>query len=328
MDALLSIEDLAVEFKRDGSYVRAVSGVSYEVKEGQSVGIVGESGSGKSVLMKSVMQLLPPYAHVPRGRVTFKGQDVLKLSKRDIRKIRGREIAMVFQDPHAYLNPTKTIGRQLMEPLLFHHLASGAQAKARAIKLLGEVGIPSPELRFSQYPFEFSGGMLQRVTIAMALMAEPKLLIADEPTTALDVTVQAQILRLLNRLKTERRMSMILVTHDLVVAAKTCDVIIVMYGGTIVEKLPSASLQKKGVHPYARGLIECTPRVHGPLVKPTPIPGAPLNLRRELPAGCLFADRCPKRFERCAQRPPLIQVAPDHEVACWLGASEKSGVSA
>jgi len=329
MSALLEISDLVIRFRRDGGVSRAVNSVSFRVEEGESLGVVGESGSGKSVSVKAVMKLLPKHAAIEGGRIVFGGQDVLKLTEGGIRRLRGKEVAMVFQDPHAYLNPTKTIGAQMIEPLRFHRLATKADALLKAVDLLRKVGIPSPELRVKQYPFEFSGGMLQRVMIAMALIAEPKLLIADEPTTALDVTVQAQILQLLRGLKQERRMSLILVTHDLVVAANTCDRIVVMYGGQVVEQLPSRALLTQSKHPYTRGLIACTPSVHGERTLPTPIGGAPLNLREALPIGCLFAERCPLCFERCKdERPPLITVGAGHEVACFLAGPQAGGVSA
>ena len=329
MGALLEIDNLNVEFQRDGNVTHAINGVSLAIEKGRSLGIVGESGSGKSVTVKAMMRLLPKYAAIRSGQVRYDGQDILPLSEGRVRALRGRRMAMVFQDPHAYLNPTKTIGSQLMEPLLFHRMATKKQAKQRALDLLHQVGIPSPELRFLQYPFEFSGGMLQRVTIAMALMAEPELLIADEPTTSLDVTVQAQVLQLLRQLKDQRGMSLILVTHDLVVAAQTCDDIVVMYGGTVVERMPSKKLLAQSIHPYARGLIACTPRVTGDPVLPEPIPGQPLNLRGSLPSGCLFAARCTLRMDRCEQeRPILMDIASDHRAACFLAEGQVGGPGA
>ncbi|MCY0876964.1 MAG: ABC transporter ATP-binding protein [Firmicutes bacterium] len=328
-EALLEVNDLVIRFRRDGGVSHAVNSVSFRVYEGESLGIVGESGSGKSVSVKAVMKLLPKHAKFEGGDITFAGRSILPLSEGAIRHLRGREVALIFQDPHAYLNPTKTIGAQMVEPLLFHRMATKSEALVQAIDLLRQVGIPSPELRVKQYPFEFSGGMLQRVMIAMALIAKPKLLIADEPTTALDVTVQAQILQVLRRLKQERRMSLILVTHDLVVAANTCDRIVVMYGGRVVEQLPSQALLSQSQHPYTRGLIACTPSVRGERTLPTPIGGAPLNLRRPLPVGCLFAERCPHCMERCRSESPVLKtVALGHEVACFLAEPQTSGVSA
>lgn len=329
MAALLEVEDLAVEFHRDGTVSRAVNRVTLSVERGKSLGIVGESGSGKSVTVKAIMRLLPRYTQIQSGAIRLDGQDVMTLNEGRMRRLRGRRMAMVFQDPHAYLNPTKTVGSQLVEPLILHRLATGAEAKRRAVDLLRQVGIPSPEVRFAQYPFEFSGGMLQRVMIAMALIADPELLIADEPTTALDVTVQAQILRLLRKLKDDRGMSLILVTHDLVVAAQTCDEVVVMYGGTVVERVPSHKLLMASAHPYARGLIACTPRISNATAIPTPIPGQPLNLRKPLPAGCLFAERCPDRIEQCtAARPLLEDIAADHQVACFVAtAAAKEGAA-
>ncbi len=328
MNALLEVSKLQVQFHRDGGISRAVNNVSFTVLQGQSLGIVGESGSGKSVTIKAVMRLLPKHARIEGEKLTFLNQDILALKEGAIRHLRGRQVAMIFQDPHAYLNPTKTIGSQLVEPLLFHRLATKQEAKQRGIDMLRQMGIPSPELRYSQYPFEFSGGMLQRVMIGMALIAQPTLLIADEPTTALDVTVQAQILKLLKKIKQERQMSLILVSHDLVIAANTCDDIIVMYGGQIVEKLPSRKLVQESRHPYTRGLISCTPTVHGPLALPDPIGGLPLNLRQPLPVGCFFAPRCPHRFDRCTvEQPKLINMGNDHEVACFLVQNVMGGVT-
>ncbi|MCY0903152.1 MAG: ABC transporter ATP-binding protein [Firmicutes bacterium] len=327
--AFLDIDELVIRFHRDGGVSRAVNGVSLSLEKGQSLGIVGESGSGKSVTVKAIMRLLPKHAKYEGGEIRLEDRSLLDLTEGAIRHLRGRKMAMIFQDPHAYLNATKTIGAQMIEPLLFHRLASKAEARMRAVELLRQVGIPSPERRVAQYPFEFSGGMLQRVMIAMALMGQPDLLIADEPTTALDVTVQAQILDLLGDLKRERDMSLILVTHDLVVAAKTCDTIVVMYGGRVIERLPSKSLLHSSQHPYTRGLIACTPRVKGPQTLPTPIGGSPLNLRAPLPDGCLFADRCPHCFARCrVEQPQLQRVGERHEVACFLTEQQTGGVSA
>lgn len=323
MSDLLSVQDLWVRFVSKSGAVHAVNGASFSLEKGRTVGIVGESGSGKSVTVKSIARLLSRNAEVAGGTILFQGRNVLGLSEKQMRKIRGREIGMVFQDPNAYMNPTIPVGKQVMEPLLYHALCSAKEAERRAIEMLRLVGIPSPEQRFREYPFEYSGGMLQRALIAMALIADPVLLIADEPTTALDVTVQAQILHLLKKMKETRDMSMILVTHDLVVAAQVCDEIIVMYGGMVVERAPTRDFIRQHRHPYAIGLMASTPRVNGPLERLKPIEGSPPDLRGGLPQGCLFAPRCPFRMKRCEmERPPLEEVRPNHYVACWADPTE------
>jgi oligopeptide/dipeptide ABC transporter ATP-binding protein len=319
----LNIQDLWIQFTSKSGAVKAVNGAQFSLQGGRTIGIVGESGSGKSVTVKSIARLLSKNAEVVKGSIRFQGQNLLELSEKQMRKIRGREISMVFQDPNSYMNPTIPVGKQVMEPLLYHALCSAKEAEKRAIEMLRLVGIPSPEQRFKEYPFEYSGGMLQRVLIAMALITDPVLLIADEPTTALDVTVQAQILHLLKKMKDTRDMSMILVTHDLVVAAQVCDEIVVMYGGMVVERAPTSRFIKKHRHPYAIGLLASTPRVNGAVERLKPIEGSPPDLRGELPRGCLFAPRCPFKTKQCeAERPPLTEIAPNHHVACWVDTTE------
>lgn len=313
--ALLAIEDLTVRFEDGDERVYAVNGVSLRVEPGQAVGIVGESGSGKSVTVTTIPRLLPKTAQVA-GSVRFDGKDLLKLSARELRAVRGQHIGMIFQNPHAYLNPTRTIGSQLIEPLLFHHLAGAKRARQRGIEMLERVGIPRAADRFDDYPFEFSGGMLQRVLIGMALIAGPKLVIADEPTTALDVTVQAQILRLLKEMQRDLGMAMIFVTHDLAVAAQVADDIYVLYGGIVAEHIPAPDLLTHHRHPYLKGLLASLPRIDQPVGRLPFIPGQPVGTSNP-PVGCPFYDRCGMRLDACRAIPALTEVGPGHEAACW-----------
>jgi oligopeptide/dipeptide ABC transporter ATP-binding protein len=315
-DTVLSVKDLRVQFDTPRGPAHAVSGIHFEVRAGQSIGIVGESGSGKSTTMMAVMRLLPETTSIA-GQVEFLGRDILRASKKEMQKIRGREIAMIFQNPSTYMNPTKTIGKQMIEPLLYHHLATPSEARKRAVRLLEHIGISRAESRFDSYPFEFSGGMLQRVMIGMALLTQPKMLIADEPTTALDVTVQAEILTLLRDLQRDTGMSMVLVTHDLAVAAQVCDEIYVMYGGELIEHLPSKMLLKGHQHPYLHGLIQSIPKLTGPIGKLPYIEGQPLGASVLRPQGCIFASRCEHKFDKCDTRPTLTKLDAHHEVACW-----------
>lgn len=325
MTDLLKIKNLWIEFTSKRGSVKAVNGIDFSLKQGMTVGIVGESGSGKSVTVKSIAGLLARNARVTDGSIEFEGTDLLTLSEKQMKSIRGNKISMVFQDPNAFMNPTLPVGKQVMEPLLFHNVCSRKEAAERAVEMLAQVGIPSPSVRFMEYPFEYSGGMLQRALIAMALINDPALLIADEPTTALDVTVQAQILFLLKKLKETRDMSMILVTHDLIVAAQVCDEIVVMYGGMVVEHTDTRTFLRHRAHPYSIGLLASTPRVDANIERLKPIAGSPPDLRGGLPQGCLFAPRCPHRTERCtAERPPLMQIGPNHQVACWLPGGEEA----
>ena len=299
----------------------AVNDVSFQVKTGETVAIVGESGCGKSVSMLSILRLLPePPARIESGAVLFKGSDLCKISRRDLRKITGREIAMVFQDPMTSLNPVMTIGRQISEGLRTHIGITEASARLKVVELLRLVGVPSAAERLDDYPHQFSGGMRQRVMIAMALACDPALLIADEPTTALDVTIQAQILRLINRLKQQLGMSVIWVTHDLGVVARLADRVAVMYAGAIVEEASVTDFYAAPLHPYSRGLLQSLP---GPSAAPRgrllPIGGQPPNLLR-LPAGCAFADRCPIAITRCRHETPSLEQTRQSSrdrVACW-----------
>ena len=319
MTPLLEVVDLVTHFVTERGLARAVDGVSLTVERGRTLGIVGESGSGKTVLARSIMGLLPRAGVRRGGKVLFEGQDLLGLSDRDLRDIWGAEIAMVFQDPMTSLNPVVRIGRQITESLR-HHLQLGkAAARARAIDLLASVGIPEPARRFDQYPHELSGGMRQRVMIAIALACGPKLLLADEPTTALDVTVQSQILDLLQAQQRERSMAMILVTHDLGVVAGRTDEIAVMYAGKVVERAPTHTLFTEMRMPYTESLLASIPRIEQPShTRLRAITGRPPDLVHP-PTGCRFAARCPYAQPRCVEEEPPLMPAPTpgHHYACW-----------
>jgi oligopeptide/dipeptide ABC transporter ATP-binding protein len=316
-EVLLSVRDLHVEFVTTRGVVHAVNGVSLDVGAGETLGIVGESGCGKSVTARAVIGTLPRTARVVRGEVQFDGRDLLRLAERRMRAVRGREIAMVFQDPMTSLNPVLTIGRQIREALEAHTDLSKRAATVRAAELLDRVGIPSPDARLRDYPHQFSGGMRQRAMIAMALACEPKLLIADEPTTALDVTVQAEILKLLQELVAEQRTALILITHDLGVVARMCERVSVMYGGMVVEDTTADELFAGPRHPYTAGLLRSVPRVDAGDAPLEPISGAPSDILTSLSA-CPFAPRCPRRQTRCDERvPELAPIAPNHDVACF-----------
>ena len=318
--ALLTIENLKTHFPTPDGLVRAVDGVSLAIEPGSAVGIVGESGSGKTVLNLSVMGLVPsPPAIIEASAVRFEDDDLRAASPERLRQIRGNRMAMIFQDPMTSLNPFLTIGDQLSEPLLVHKGASKTAARARVVQLLGEVGIPEPERALDVYPHHFSGGMRQRAMIAMALSCEPTLLIADEPTTALDVTIQAQILELMQRIRREHGTAIIFITHDLGVAAGFCEEIFVMYAGKIVEHAPTGMLFQSPAHPYTRALLESVPRLDVDTKDSlTFIEGAPPDLTR-LPPGCSFAPRCGFIVDRCrSERPPLEQHANGRSKACFV----------
>ncbi|MER7005999.1 ABC transporter ATP-binding protein [Dactylosporangium sp. NPDC000555] len=325
---LLEVDDLRTWFRTDRGIVHAVDGVSLTVGRTQSVGIVGESGSGKSVLARSIMGLLPPRRTLhPSGRISFEGQDLAQLPARRLRRLWGAEIAMVFQNPMTALNPVVRIGRQLTECLPG---LSGAAARAKAVELLRSVGIPAPERRLAEYPHSLSGGMRQRVTIAMALARDPKLLIADEPTTALDVTVQAQILDLLERKRKELEMSMIIITHDLGVVAGRTDSIVVMYAGKVVERAPTRTLFARPRMPYTEALLKAIPRIDDPPhTRLDAIGGRPPDLVDPGP-GCRFRDRCRYAQPRCALEEPPLRPAetPGHEYACWFPVGTPEGAAA
>ena len=317
---VLEIKDLHTEFHTVDGVVKAVNGISYQLREGETLGIVGESGCGKSVSMLSVMRLLPePPAKIAGGEVKFRGKDVFALSKEEMRDLRGSQMAMIFQDPMTSLNPVLTIGRQLKEPLQIHLGMGDEDATDRAIELMKLVGIPESETRLDDYPHQFSGGMRQRVMIAMALACNPTLLIADEPTTALDVTIQAQIVDLVNRLQEHFGMSLIWITHDLGVTAGLVDRIVVMYAGYIVEDASVEDLYANPRHPYTAALLESLPRVDGSREKKLEvIEGLPPDLTR-MPKGCPFAERCSYTKDKCLEEnPPLVEHLSGHKTACWV----------
>ncbi len=317
-DTLLSIEDLSVRFGTERGQVQAVDGVSLHVNEGETLAIVGESGSGKSVTALSILRLLGDAGQVDRGRIVFEGQDLVQAPLDAIRRIRGDRIAMIFQEPMSSLNPVLTIGKQVAEPIWQHRQQSWKEAYQQAGELLQKVAIPDAQARLKDYPHQFSGGMRQRVMIAMALACQPRLIIADEPTTALDVTVQAQILDLLKNLTKEMNSSLILITHDLGVVARYADRVAVMYGGRIVESASAARLYKQPKHPYTQGLMNSIPTLGGgPGARLNTIVGQPPDLAN-LPTGCAFHPRCAHAQDACTQSKPLLtEIEPDHHRACF-----------
>ena len=311
---VLDVQDLTVSFSIQGRKLQAVRGISFELFQGEAIGIVGESGCGKSVTVQSLTRLIPsPPSQIESGRVLLGDIDLLQLFDQRLRAVRGREIGMIFQDPMTALNPTMKIGLQIQEALLYHRLASPKEAEANAIELLHLVGIPEPEIRYSQYPHQLSGGMRQRAVIAIALAAKPRILIADEPTTALDPTIQTQILDLLKQLRNRLNMSLILITHDIGVVASMCDRVIVMYAGKIVEVGSAADVLNSPQHPYTRLLLQSLPRLdaaHGQTL--SAIDGSPPSLFSP-PPGCPFTDRCPHAMKICLEEfPPLFSRARCH----------------
>jgi len=319
---VLDVADLKTIFRTRDGEVHAVNGVTFSIAPGELLGVVGESGSGKSVTMMSLMGLLPsPPAEIVSGKILYNGRDVRAMSDESLRQLRGKDIGFIFQDPMTSLNPVFTVGFQLMEPLREHLGMSKKAARARAAELLALVGIPDPEARLRDYPHQFSGGMRQRVMIAIALACDPKVLIADEPTTALDVTIQAQILELVKELRQKLGMGIIWITHDLGVVAGIADRIMVMYGGQIVEHAEVGELCANPQHPYTRALLETLPTVTGERAhRLRSIEGQPPNLWRH-PQSCPFAARCGHVFERCGQEnPSRVAIGPDHDVACWWDA--------
>jgi peptide/nickel transport system ATP-binding protein len=318
---LLSIRGLRTYFYTESGVAKAVDGVDLDIRRGEVLGLVGESGSGKSVTALSVLRLIPdPPGRIEAGEILFGGRNLLALPWDEVRAIRGRDISMVFQEPMTSLNPVFTIGMQVTEVILAHEQVSREEAHQRAVDILTEVGIPEPAVRMKQYPHHLSGGQRQRVVIAMALVLNPSLVIADEPTTALDVTIQAQILDLMLELKSRRTgASILLITHNLAVVAETCDRVAVMYGGKIQEVTPVEELFRNPLHPYTKGLLGSIPRVDGKRAERlTVIPGSVPDVHR-LPIGCKFVTRCPSRFEPCPEiEPPLIEETPDHWVRCHL----------
>lgn len=327
---VLDVRNLKTQFFTRAGVVFAVDDISFSVGEGETLGIVGESGCGKSVTSLSIMRLVPnPPGKIVGGEIHLRvgetTRDIAKMSDQEMRSVRGNDIAMIFQDPMTSLNPVYTIGNQLMEPLQLHLGLSKEEAEARAIDLLKRVGIPAPEVRFHSFPHQFSGGMRQRVMIAIALACNPKVLIADEPTTALDVTIQAQILDLMAGLNRDFNTAIILITHDLGVVAEVCKRVLVMYAGKIVEQGSAAKLYANPQHPYTMGLLRSVPKLGKEVKVPLkPIGGLPPDLLAP-PKGCRFKTRCPRRQAKCEEQPPLIETAPGQIAACWFpGAGGKS----
>jgi peptide/nickel transport system ATP-binding protein len=317
MSELLAIRRLSVVFDTPAGPLPAVTDVSLEVAHGETLGLVGESGCGKSVTCLTALGLLPPNGRVSSGEVLFRGQNLLGLDERRMESVRGRDIAMVFQDPMTSLNPVQTIGRQIMESLQIHQGLGAREAEGRAVGLLRRVGLPEPAQRARDYPHQLSGGMNQRAMIAMALACGPQLLIADEPTTALDVTIQAQILELMQELRRDSRTAIILITHDLGVIAETADRVAVMYAGCVVESGPVHAIFHRPTHPYTHGLLGSLPRVDRSQAELVPIEGTVPALH-ELPAGCHFAPRCPRASDPCqVEKPPLRERGDGHSVACF-----------
>jgi oligopeptide transport system ATP-binding protein len=317
MNPVLSVRDLATSFFSQRGEVQAVRGVSFDVFPGEVLGIVGESGSGKSITAMSILRLLKASGRIKSGSVHFDGQDLIALDEADLRDIRGNRIGMIFQDPMTSLNPTLTVGEQVIETILRHRKATRAEARARAVELFELVRIPSAAERLKSYPHEFSGGMRQRVMIAIALACDPKLLIADEPTTALDVTIQRQILGLLKDLQSRLGMAIILITHDLGVIAEVTDRIVVMYGGLVMETGPVRDLFARPMHPYTRGLLASVPDLRDETHRRlTPIPGSPPDMAHP-PTGCPFTPRCPHAMRQCqAALPPIF--GDEQGARCWL----------
>jgi peptide/nickel transport system ATP-binding protein len=317
--AVLQVDGLKTHFFTQDGVTRAVDGVSFDVKAGETLGIVGESGCGKSVTALSILRLLPPrLGRTVGGSIKFEGNELLDLDESAMRKIRGNQIAMIFQEPMTSLNPVLTIGDQIAEAVVIHQNKSRAEGMARAVEMLRLVRISDPERRVQDYPHQFSGGMRQRAMIAMALSCNPKLLIADEPTTALDVTIQAQILKLMVELKSEIGAAIMLITHDLGVVAETCQRVIVMYAGRVVEEADIFELFDRPLHPYTRGLMASIPRLKKAGARRlSEIPGIVPNLREPI-AGCAFAPRCTMATERCRREAPVLAIhGADHKAACW-----------
>ena len=320
--ALLEVRDLRTSFFTDAGEVRAVNGVSFNLERGRVLGIVGESGSGKSVTAYSIMQILAGTGKIVGGSIKFDGQELVGAGEKVMKDIRGNKSSIIFQDPMTSLNPTYTIGRQLMEAILLHTNRNKQQAYDRAVEMLRLVNVNEPEKRMKQYPYEFSGGMRQRVMIAMALACEPDILIADEPTTALDVTIQAQILELMKSLQEELGMAIIMITHDLGVVAQLCDEVIVMYAGSICEQGTADEIFYNPKHEYTKGLLRSIPTAHTAGTRLKPITGTPIDLLN-MPAGCPFAPRCDAAMKVCIrQRPERMVINDVHFASCWMNVKE------
>jgi oligopeptide/dipeptide ABC transporter ATP-binding protein len=319
MDSILSVEGLKTYFFTEHGVVRAVDGVDLTVRPAETIGLVGESGCGKSMTALSILRLVPsPPGRIVEGRITFDGRDILSLSGQEMLTIRGNRISMIFQEPMTSLNPVFTVGEQIAEVFAYHTDLTRKQRRDRSIEILRDVGIPSPGQRYDDYPHQLSGGMRQRVMIAMALCLSPALLIADEPTTALDVTIQAQILELMDALRHRRRMAVILITHDLGVVSEVAQRVSVMYAGRIVEDSATATVFDNPLHPYTVGLLRALPSLEGARKKLYTIPGTVPKLY-ELPVGCRFSPRCPHVFDICTkEEPPMFEKTPSARVRCWL----------
>ena len=321
--ALLEVNDLHTSFFTPVGEVKAVNGVSFNLDRGKVLGIVGESGSGKSVTAYSIMQILEKTGKIVSGSIKVDGQELVGISEKEMKNVRGNKISIIFQDPMTSLNPTYTIGHQLMEAILLHTDRNKREAYDRAVEMLRLVNVNEPEKRMKQYPFEFSGGMRQRVMIAMALACEPDILIADEPTTALDVTIQAQILELMQSLQKELGMAIIMITHDLGVVAQMCDEIIVMYAGSICEQGTADEIFYNPKHEYTKGLMRSIPTIGNDGEKLHPISGTPIDLLN-MPAGCPFAPRCDNAMKICLrQRAERLQINDFHQAACWMNVKEE-----
>lgn len=315
---ILSVKDLHTSFTTEKGDVKAVNGVSFNLDKGKILGIVGESGSGKSVTAYSIMRILEANGDIDSGQILYKGQDITKFTEKQMQQFRGKCCSIIFQDPMTSLNPVYTVGNQLKEAIELHTSRKGKKAETRAVEMLTLVGVNEPEKRIKQYPYELSGGMRQRVMIAMALACEPDILIADEPTTALDVTIQAQILELMQDLQKKMGMAIIMVTHDLGVIADMCDEIIVMYGGRVCERGSAEDIFYRPCHEYTKGLLSSIPDIDKIDDKLHPIPGTPINLLN-MPEGCAFCPRCKSAMKICLdEQPPEIQVPDGHYASCWL----------
>ncbi len=315
---ILSVQNLHTSFHTDKGEVKAVNGVTFNLEKGKILGIVGESGSGKSVTAYSIMRILEKNGRITEGKILYKGQDIAEFSEKQMREFRGKCCSIIFQDPMTSLNPVFTVGNQLREAIELHTDRKGKEAEARAIEMLTLVGVNEPEKRVKQYPYELSGGMRQRVMIAMALACEPDILIADEPTTALDVTIQAQILELMQSLQKKLGMAIIMVTHDLGVIADMCDEIIVMYGGRVCERGTAEDIFYRPHHEYTKGLLRSIPNVDRIGEKLIPIPGTPINLLN-MPKGCAFCPRCEEAMKICIEeQPPEMKMPDGHFASCWL----------
>ena len=324
-DVLLHVENLQMVFENKLRSFAAVDNLGFTVKRGQTLGIVGESGSGKTMAALSVLRLLPNQGRVGGGKILFDGRDLLTLSEKEMQKLRGKEISMIFQDPMMSLDQVCTVGKQITEAIRTHERVSRAQAEERALKLLADVGIAQADRVFRSYPFELSGGMCQRVMIAIALSCNPKLLFADEPTTALDVTVQAQILDLLKRVRDEYRMGIVLITHDLGVVAEIADHVIVMYAGKSMEGAPTDTILRRPSHPYTAGLMKSMPKLGQPAARLYNIEGTVPDIRH-MPKGCRFCTRCPLADAHCREEEPTVrEIEPEHYVRCHRAVPQEEG---